>query len=183
MAVERKTNTGVNLWERTRNLLPKYSDSHSPAYGQLGLKISSFRMTFSFFYRSCGLQRARWHATKALIASLIPKAKKFHPSPESDCFGTQSIPAKTFESVLNNRLWCEMCVWSRPPGLEFRILRTKFLHIRQPCQQGVTMNIIRLAALLALASIPLLLSRKEKGLNSQPADVDSEHIFDEELAG
>jgi hypothetical protein len=45
------------------------------------------------------------------------------------------------------------------------------------------MNILRLAALLALASIPLLLSRKEKDLKGELVEVDSENIFDEELAG
>ena len=45
------------------------------------------------------------------------------------------------------------------------------------------MNILRLAALLALASLPLMLSRKEKGSSSQLVEVDSENIFDEELAG
>ena len=45
------------------------------------------------------------------------------------------------------------------------------------------MNIFRLAALLALASSPLLLSRKEEGLKGQLVEVDSDHIFDEELAG
>ena len=41
------------------------------------------------------------------------------------------------------------------------------------------MNILRLAALLALASIPLLLSRKEKDLKGELVEVDSENIFDE----
>jgi hypothetical protein len=42
------------------------------------------------------------------------------------------------------------------------------------------MKILKLAALLALAAIPLLLSKKEE---KQPAQVvESDHIFDRELS-
>jgi hypothetical protein len=43
------------------------------------------------------------------------------------------------------------------------------------------MKFFRFAALFALASLPLLLVRKERAL-MQPQEVDSDHIFDEELS-
>ena len=47
-------------------------------------------------------------------------------------------------------------------------------------QPGGRMKIFKLAALFALAAIPLLFSRKEK---HQPAQVvESDHIFDVELS-
>lgn len=42
------------------------------------------------------------------------------------------------------------------------------------------MNLFKLAALVAIATLPLLLSRKEKELKVIP--VESDHLFDEELS-
>lgn len=43
------------------------------------------------------------------------------------------------------------------------------------------MKLLKFAALFALATLPLLLIRKEKAVSVQ--EVDSEHIFDLELSG
>ena len=43
------------------------------------------------------------------------------------------------------------------------------------------MTLFRIAALVAIASLPLLLVRKEKE-QKPSSEVESEHIFDEELA-
>ena len=43
------------------------------------------------------------------------------------------------------------------------------------------MKFLKMAALFALAALPLLLIRKEKGVPAQV--VDSDHIFDQELSG
>ncbi len=44
------------------------------------------------------------------------------------------------------------------------------------------MKFFKIAALLALASLPLLLVRKEKEEQKPATEVDSDHIFDEELS-
>ncbi|MBM2841146.1 MAG: hypothetical protein HW412_1674 [Bacteroidetes bacterium] len=44
------------------------------------------------------------------------------------------------------------------------------------------MKFLKLAALFALASLPLLLARKDKEEPMPAREVDSDHIFDEELS-
>lgn len=44
------------------------------------------------------------------------------------------------------------------------------------------MKLFKIAALLTLASLPLFLVRKEKEEKKPVTQVDSEHIFDEELS-
>jgi hypothetical protein len=45
------------------------------------------------------------------------------------------------------------------------------------------MKVLKIAALVALASLPLLLLKKRKGVAVQPVEyVDSEEIFDQELS-
>jgi|GEM_PF-3843776 hypothetical protein len=45
------------------------------------------------------------------------------------------------------------------------------------------MKFLKIAALFALASLPLLLARKGSGDNQEPArEVDSDSIFDQELS-
>jgi len=44
------------------------------------------------------------------------------------------------------------------------------------------MKFLKIAALFALASLPLLLVRKEKEEPKPVREVDSDHIFDEELS-
>ncbi len=43
------------------------------------------------------------------------------------------------------------------------------------------MNFFKMAALIALASLPLLLARKEKETLKASPVVESDHLFDEEL--
>lgn len=43
------------------------------------------------------------------------------------------------------------------------------------------MNFLKLATLVAVASLPLLLLRKGKDEGAPQQEVDSDHIFDEEL--
>lgn len=51
-----------------------------------------------------------------------------------------------------------------------------------PPTLGGKMKILKIAALLAIASLPLLLVRKEKSEQKPASEVESEHIFDEELS-
>jgi hypothetical protein len=47
---------------------------------------------------------------------------------------------------------------------------------------GDPMKFLKIAALVALASLPLLLVRRDKEERKQAREVDSDHIFDEELS-
>ena len=74
------------------------------------------------------------------------------------------------------------CAISHREMQDFFVFSIKIRAVGSSFPTEGSMKILKMAALLAIATLPLLLARKEKEDPKPLREVDSDHIFDEELS-